>query len=530
MHWGVARARAALALVAVGAVAALALSGGSSSDPRTPRGAAGTAAALPAVAVVGAGGLTAGIDAYGDVVDLRAPGPAGRGADRQPPRAAGGGQRPGRHRDRPAGLRRRWAAAAALARRLGPPALPAGDERAAHRGALRRDPGRNQVRSGRVAARPASADTAGESPVEVSFGRNLPAADGGCISTTAWRARIVGTEVVAGTALARAAPGRSGRGAPGWARAMYGRSLLVLRALTDRRSGAVAAGARDGWAYVWPRDAGAVALALASAGYRAEARRVARFLLGLDLDAAARFDGDGGPGPGPGRPGRRGRLGGGRGRAAAGLRRTAAPARHGGTAPTTRRGPAATTWATRSPSGPRPAAVADSGPSGGWFAGRTSRGSGLDSAAAWAVRPFPQPALFPAAPQDPAAARAPRAAASASSPPRTGAAARTPGRRRPPGPPGASRRSASAAPPLRLLADLRRAATPAGLLPERVDAAPASRGRPRRSPGPTPSRSSPCASSGPDLRETVLRGGAHILAAWRCARRRSRTARRSPAG
>ena len=40
---------------------------------------------------------------------------------------------------------------------------------------------------------------------------------------------------------------------------------------------------------MWPRDAGAVALAYAAAGYRAEAQRVARFLLGLDLDAAARF-------------------------------------------------------------------------------------------------------------------------------------------------------------------------------------------------------------------------------------------------
>jgi hypothetical protein len=75
---------------------------------------------------------------------------------------------------------------------------------------------------------------------------------------------------------------------------MYRRSLLVLRALTDR-NGAVIAGAREGWAYVWPRDAGAVALAYAAAGYRAEARRTARFLLGLDLDAAARFYRDGTP-------------------------------------------------------------------------------------------------------------------------------------------------------------------------------------------------------------------------------------------
>src|SRR5262249_46609720 len=61
-----------------------------------------------------------------------------------------------------------------------------------------------------------------------------------------------------------------------------------LHALTDRR-GAVIAGAREGWSYVWPRDAGAVAIAFAAAGYRGEARRIARFLLGLDLGAAARF-------------------------------------------------------------------------------------------------------------------------------------------------------------------------------------------------------------------------------------------------
>src|SRR5260221_282714 len=65
-----------------------------------------------------------------------------------------------------------------------------------------------------------------------------------------------------------------------------------------RRPSAVAAGARDSWAYVWPRDAAAVAIALAEAGYKSEAQRVARFLLGLDLNAAARFRGTGAPVPG----------------------------------------------------------------------------------------------------------------------------------------------------------------------------------------------------------------------------------------
>jgi hypothetical protein len=93
--------------------------------------------------------------------------------------------------------------------------------------------------------------------------------------------------------LARAKP--LGDAAPPWARRLYGRSLLVLRAATDPRGGAVVAGARPGWSYVWPRDGAAVALALASAGYRAEARRIARFLLRLELDAAARFYADGTP-------------------------------------------------------------------------------------------------------------------------------------------------------------------------------------------------------------------------------------------
>src|SRR4051794_13898411 len=67
-------------MVAVAAIAlgALALSGGSSSDPRTPAALPGLPPPFLTVAALGDGGLTAGVDAYGDVVDLRAPGPAGR--------------------------------------------------------------------------------------------------------------------------------------------------------------------------------------------------------------------------------------------------------------------------------------------------------------------------------------------------------------------------------------------------------------------------------------------------------------------
>jgi hypothetical protein len=88
-----------------------------------------------------------------------------------------------------------------------------------------------------------------------------------------------------------------GPGAPEWARRLYRRSAQVLIALTDR-SGAMIAGERDGWDYVWPRDAAAGAMALQAAGLGPEARRVAGFLEGLDLDDAARFhlDGSGVPG------------------------------------------------------------------------------------------------------------------------------------------------------------------------------------------------------------------------------------------
>ena len=86
--------------------------------------------------------------------------------------------------------------------------------------------------------------------------------------------------------------------APAWARRLYRRSLRVLLALTDPRSGAMIAGERDGWDYVWPRDAAAGAVALESAGLRPEAHRVTGFLASLDLDGAARFYPDGSPVPG----------------------------------------------------------------------------------------------------------------------------------------------------------------------------------------------------------------------------------------
>ncbi len=193
--------------------------------------------------------------------------------------------------------------------------------------------------------------------------------------------------------LARAKP--LGAAAPVWARRMYARSLLALRALTDLRGGASVAGAREGWAYVWPRDAAAVAIALASAGYLPEARRIVCFLRGLDLGAAARFDWSGEPVEGRDAQGD-----------AAGW--VAAAARAVGV-----RAPAALVeWRDladyqEKESGDHLGNAIASGVDSLVIreAFETRRGlvrqadhpdSGLDSAAAWAVRPFPRPALFPA--------------------------------------------------------------------------------------------------------------------------------------
>jgi hypothetical protein len=193
--------------------------------------------------------------------------------------------------------------------------------------------------------------------------------------------------------LARAKP--LGSDAPAWARHMYLRSLLVLRALTDRRTGAVIAGPREGWAYVWPRDASAVAMALASAGYAPEARRVVRFLFGLDLEAAARFHPDGSPVEGREPQGD-----------AAGW--IAAAARTVGLPDPNPRQP----WRDRADYqegtpgeylGNAIAAAAE-GPeiragfeaSGVLVREANDPGSGADSAAAWAVRPFRLRPLYPA--------------------------------------------------------------------------------------------------------------------------------------
>jgi hypothetical protein len=264
--------------------------------------------------------------------------------------------------------------------------------------------------------------------------------------------------------LARAQP--LGQAAPAWARRLYRRSLLVLRALTDRRSGAVAAGAREGWAYVWPRDAGAVAIALASAGYRGEARRIARFLLGLDLSAAARFHRDGTPVEGRAAQGD-----------AAGW--VAAAARAAGLRSAVAQQP----WRDRAdyqegePGDYLANAIAATRASRKLFTTPASTlarragdpGSGLDSAVAWAVRPFPQPELYPFVRRSLLRLAAtsgrfgivPSENWDGGEDPWTAATAWTAWSL-------AALDERRAA--LRLIAELRRAATPAGMLPERVDA------------------------------------------------------------
>jgi hypothetical protein len=299
---------------------------------------------------------------------------------------------------------------------------------------------------------------------------------------------------------------------------MYRRSLLVLRALTDWRSGAVIAGAREGWAYVWPRDTAATALAYAAAGEYREARRVARFLLRLDLGAAARFYPDGMPVPA------RAAQGDSEGWVSAAARAAGLPVPAG--RDFDRRGRAATNssaegdppspdWRDRADyqekdpgdylgnalaSARLPAGVTRRGAisTPTRYTGTLSRrvghpGSGVDSAAAWAVRPFPHPILFPLArrslnrllarregrfgivpsqdwpgddPWTAPTAWTAWAYAALAAFDRRGQATVAHGRR------GTrldlsrwERRQA-----LRLIGDLRRAVTPLGLLPERVDA------------------------------------------------------------
>jgi len=202
-------------------------------------------------------------------------------------------------------------------------------------------------------------------------------------------------------------------GAPTWARRMYRRSLLVLRAMTNPQTGAVVAGRRDGWEYVWPRDASAAAMALAAAGYRGEARRVVRFLMRLDLGAAARFHEDGTPVEGRAAQGdaagwvdAAARAVGLETRVASSPWRDHADYQEGESGDYL--GNAIASTAAGEPKGipagdpsvrrPRELEIRrDFGAAGVLVREANDSTSGLDSAAAWAVRPFPHPALYPLA-------------------------------------------------------------------------------------------------------------------------------------
>jgi hypothetical protein len=248
--------------------------------------------------------------------------------------------------------------------------------------------------------------------------------------------------------------------APGWARRMYASSLLVLRALTNPRTGAEIAGARPGWEYVWPRDASAGAIALAASGHMEDARGVVGFLLSLDLGAAARFEPNGDPVPW--RPA----AGDATGWVAAAAQATGLPA------------PSRSDWRGRQDyaeniegdllgnaiAAGAPDVVARFETPGGLV--REPGAADLDSAAAWGVVPFQRPGL--AAPAQKTllslSAESSRFGIAPTEAWTAGQAWTAP-----------TAWSAWALARLgdwraadRLLAELRRAATPAGMLPERV--------------------------------------------------------------
>jgi hypothetical protein len=510
-----------LVLAAVVAVGLVVVSGGSDADPRTPAGLPGLPPPFLGTAVSGGGELTAAVDAYGDVVDLRAPGPAGRALIDNPSARQAAGT---------------VSADTGIVPRVstdGDTALPLWRADSVDQRYL---PGTNVVRTvaefGQVEAVVMVAALAKTLVVTIAARGGAPSvavnvADGvrcarerraGQLDLLCRVGRAVppvigaaaGDVLRSGSSAIRDAAGSDrawlsqaqplGPGAPAWARQMYARSLLTLRALTDRRTGAVAAGARDGWAYVWPRDAATAALALQAAGYESQARQVVRFLAALELDAAARFGGHGGPVPG------RGPQGDAPGWIAVAARAAGVPVSEArlrrqtaasGKRPDYQEGntgeylgnmvAATATAAAVQPTaglGVRGEADAHSVHAefftpDGLVRVAHDPASGIDSAAAWAVRPFSLPPLYPAARRtllnlsaeqtrfgttpgsgwtggdDPWSAPTAWSAWSfaALADAEHGGAA------------GADRRQA-----LRLLGDLRRAATPAGSLPERVDA------------------------------------------------------------
>jgi glucoamylase len=458
-------------MVGAALVAALLLaSGDKSADPRTPRALPGRPPPFLGTALVGSGKLAAGIDAYGDVVDLRAE-PAGAAlidnpADRQAAGtvAADTGIVPMvRVGDGPA--RPLWTADAVAQRyRPGTNVLET----------VARFDGRRVriVYAARDSLLACLTEAGGDTLVSLRSTEPEAAKRLRCDDRAA-RLMVRRAELGDRRWLQQARP--LAAEAPAWAERLYERSLLVLRALTDRGN---AAGARDGWAYVWPRDAAAAALAYASAGYDSEGKLATRFLLGLGIEQAARFHGDGSPVPG----------GAGQGDATGWVAAAAeatgliGSARHAARilSPTYpvpwrdradyREGEPGDFLADAIASGvPSEAIRREFGVAGG-LAREADREDAFDSAAAWAVRPFPHPPLFEAARHTLTRLSAesgrygllPGQDWTGGEDPWTAPTAWTAWSL-------AALGDRSAA--LRLLGDLRRAATPAGALPERVDAA-----------------------------------------------------------
>jgi glucoamylase len=406
----------AVGLAALVAAAALLLSGGSRSDPETPTGLPGLPPPFLGVAVLGDGGLTAAVDAYGSVVDLRAPGPAGRALIENPSERQAAGTVPS-----DTGIQVRARVGGEMA-----PMWRADEVR------QRYLPGTNVLRTvarfGSERVQISEAGAGGSLFIRAESTTAIEArvnADLNCEQQTSQsltivcgrsrthlspvcgekcvRLRVAGAAAADRGWLARALP--LGKAAPPWAVEMYERSLLVLRALTARENGAVAAGARDGWAYVWPRDASAVAIALADAGYRPEAELIVQFLLGAGVEFAARFNGDGSPVPGREAQGDAiGWVAAASEAAGIGNARQAAHILAGGE-PIPWRG-RADYWEGE-PGDYLGNALASGEPAIEHLYGAESQprlvrepgdpDSGLDSAAAWAVRPFSQPRLYPAA-------------------------------------------------------------------------------------------------------------------------------------
>lgn len=497
------------------------VSGGTDAGPRTPAALPGMPPPFLGTAVTGEGGLTAAVDAYGDVVDLRSS-PAGPALIDNPAARQAAGTVPAE-----TGIVPRvsidggpalalWSADSVVQRYLPGTSVVRTVARFGDVKATVTVAARSESLAVRVSTHDGSVPSAGvatESGVRCArerragqldllcrVGRAVPPVSG----VAAGEVRNGTTRTIrSATASDRRWLGRArplGPGAPAWARRMYERSLLVLHALTDSRTGAVAAGARDGWAYVWPRDAATAALAFAAAGNPDEARQVASFLLGLHFGAAARFTGDGRTVPG------RGPQGDAAGwivtaARAAGVPVSEAPYRQQwralGLRPDYQEGAAGEYL------GNAIAATAIAGeepvPGLGTVGEVTALGihreywtpdglvrvphdpaSGLDSAAAWAVRPFRLPSLYPVVYQTLLALSAEKTrfgitpgsgwtggldpwtaptAWSAWSLAALADSAMTPAFVL------ADRHQA-----LRLLVSLRRAATPAGSLPERVDA------------------------------------------------------------